>query len=154
MLKYSTVNENDTTSNQQPAPMQRNQVTWQKHRREVRLQIILPLVIGIILVLALGVLVVLSSNAAVSQGADVALIWLLAPMLPVTLIFLAALSAIVYGLASLLKVLPFYTRQVQDFFLLAQDRVSDVTDKLVAPILSYESKKSSSRSLWRNLIRK
>lgn len=154
MLKYSTMNENDTTSNQQPTPMQRNQVTWQKHRREVRLQIILPLVLGIILVLVLGVLVTLGSNAAVSQGADVALIWLLAPWLPITLIFLAALSAIVYGLASLLKVLPFYTRQVQDFFLLVRDRVSDVTNKLVAPILSYESKKASSRSLWRNLLRK
>jgi hypothetical protein len=54
----------------------------------------------------------------------------------------------------LLKVLPFYTRQVQDFLLLVRDRVSDVTDKLVAPILNYESKKVSQRAMWRNLRRK
>lgn len=134
--------------------MERNQVTWEKHRREVRLQIILPLVIGILLVFVLAVLVALGTSAQISQWADVSLIWIIAPMLVVALIFLAILGGIAYGLARLLKVLPFYTRQVQDFLLQVRDRVSDVTNKLVEPILSYESKKASQRSLWRNLRRK
>ena len=134
--------------------MERNQVTWEKHRRDVRLQIILPLVIGILLVLVLAVLVTLGSTAQVSQWADVSLIWIIAPMLVVALIFLAILGGIAYGLAKLLQVLPFYTRQVQDFFLLVRDRASDVTAKMVAPILNYESKKASQRALWRNLRRK
>ena len=134
--------------------MERNQVTWEKHRRDVRLQIILPLVIGILLVLVLAVLVTLGSSAQVSQWADVSLIWIIAPMLVVALIFLAILGGIAYGLAKLLQVLPFYTRQVQDFFLLVRDRASDVTAKMVAPILNYESKKASQRALWRNLRRK
>ena len=134
--------------------MERNQVTWEKHRRDVRLQIILPLVIGILLVFVLAVLVTLGSTAQVSQWADVSLIWIIAPMLVVALIFLAILGGIAYGLAKLLQVLPFYTRQVQDFFLLVRDRASDVTAKMVAPILNYESKKASQRALWRNLRRK
>ena len=134
--------------------MERNQVTWEKHRRDVRLQIILPLVIGILLVLVLAVLVTLGSTAQVSQWADVSLIWIIAPMLVVALIFLAILGGMAYGLAKLLQVLPFYTRQVQDFFLLVRDRASDVTAKMVAPILNYESKKASQRALWRNLRRK
>lgn len=134
--------------------MERNQVTWEKHRRDVRLQIILPLVIGILLVVVLAVLVTLGSTAQVSQWADVSLIWIIAPMLVVALIFLAILGGMAYGLAKLLQVLPFYTRQVQDFFLLVRDRASDVTAKMVAPILNYESKKASQRALWRNLRRK
>jgi len=134
--------------------MERNQVTWEKHRRDVRLQIIFPLVIGILLVVVLAVLVTLGSTAQVSQWADVSLIWIIAPMLVVALIFLAILGGMAYGLAKLLQVLPFYTRQVQDFFLLVRDRASDVTEKMVAPILNYESKKASQRALWRNLRRK
>ena len=137
-----------------PTPKERNKITWEKYRREVRLQVYLPLGIAIFIVVLLAALVTMGTNAQVSQWADVATIWLVVPMLFVTLLFLVIFTALVYGMAKLLQVLPFYTKLVQDFFILARDRVASLSDKLVAPVLGIESRRASLKSLRKNIIRR
>ena len=149
------MNENEYPPPPLPKPMERNPVTWEKHRREVRRQIALPLVLGSIIVLTLAVLVpVLGTNPEVSQWANVSLIWLITPILLFSLVGLIILIAIVYGLFRLLKVLPYYTRTVQDYFNYVKDWIAVMNNKLVAPILGFESGKSSLRALRRNLTGK
>jgi hypothetical protein len=132
---------------------ERRPIAWQKHRHDVRMQIILPITIGIIIVLALSILVVLGSNAQVSQGADVALIWLIVPMLVVTLLFLIILGGLVYGVTKLLIATPGFMRRVQDYSIIAQYRISEFTDKLVSPMLKIKTKKASWGTLLRNIKR-
>ena len=148
------MNEEEYIPSPPPTPKERNEITWEKYRREVRLQIYLPLGIAIFIVLILAALVTTGSFAEVSQWADVATIWLVAPMLIVTLIFLALFIAVAYGLAKLLQVLPFYTKLVQDFFVLVRDQVASLSDKMVAPILGIESQRASWRSLRKKISRK
>jgi len=138
------------------APMERNPVTWKKHRRDVALQIWLPLGIGLFVTTSCAILVAIGSliNLNVSQLADASLIWLIAPMIIATFILFIIIAGIVYGMARLLKVLPFYTRRLQDFFLLAKERIAIIMDRMVEPILTYKSRRAYWGSFRRNIIRK
>jgi len=137
-----------------PTETVRKPISWEKHRHEVRLQIILPLVIGVVILLALSVLVVLGSNAQVSQGADVALIWLIVPMLFLTLLLIIIISALIYGLAKLLLVTPGAMRKLQDYSIIIQYRVSGATTKLVSPVIKIKSTNASLGALIGNIKRK
>lgn len=138
-----------------PKPMVRNPVTREKHRREVFWQITIPLVIALIIVIALAILIpVVGTQDSVSQWADVSLIWLIVPMMVLALITLLILAALVYVLARLLNVLPFYTNSVQEFFALFRDQVAVLGDKLVEPVLGIQSRIASWRSLKRNMTGK
>jgi hypothetical protein len=149
------MSENEIPPVPEPRPLERNQVTWAMHRREVLRQITIPLVLTLLVVIACGVLVtVMGTNENVSQWADVSLIWLIMPQIFVSLIVLIILAAMVYGLYRLLKVLPFYTKIVQDYFILFRDQVAVLGDTLVEPFLAVKSKNASWRSLKRNLFGK
>ena len=139
-----------------PAPMERNPDTWKKHRRDVTLQIWLPLGIGVLLTTSCATLVAIGSliNLDVSQLADASLIWLIAPMLIATFIMFIIIAAFAYGMARLLKVLPFYTRRVQDFFILAKERVAIIMDRMVDPIITYKTRRASWMSFRSNIGRK
>jgi hypothetical protein len=110
----------------------------QAHRRQFVWQILLPMILVTLLVLAAGVMVFLSSFSG--QGtprlwADVALIWLLAPMLLFALGLAFVLIALIYALARLFKVLPEYTGRVQQVSFAALAWVNRLSDALVRPVL-------------------
>lgn len=130
----------------------RNPVTWARHSREYRMQILLPLIICLLIVLVIAVLVVvIGTNGEVSQWADVSAIWLVAPMLFFSLIGLALLIGLAYGMFRLLKVLPFYTSQLQEFLQRASQQISRVCDRLVEPVVRVNTRDASLKALRRNL---
>ena len=122
----------------QPEP---NPKTQQAHRREVLLQITLPLVIGVVLVLLLAILTVVTATGggSVAQAADASLIFLIIPLMLFTLIFTIIFGALAYGIIKLNEVLPIYTRQAQDAFKLVRQQVQMGSDKAVEPILKIRS---------------
>jgi len=128
---------------QTPQPKQfvlpeRNPVTHAAHRREVWWQITLPLLIGGLLLLAalVGVIVAaVGANEGVSRWADISLIWLLLPVLPLALLILIVTAAITYGVTALLGIFPGYARLVQDYFLLFEGKVKALNERIVAPVL-------------------
>ncbi len=135
---------------------ERNPVTHAAHRREVLLQISMPLLIGVLLVLAAIIGVVwagvvgspdVNGTPLVSRWADVSLLWLLIPALIFALIFLILLGSLVYALTMLLSVLPGYARLTQDFFLRVQEKTKLVADKLVEPVLKLHSFRAGARAL-------
>ena len=143
-------------TNPPPAPVEkkkfvlpeRNPVTHAAHRREMLLQVTMPLVIGILILLAgiVGVVYAATQKSGeVSRWADVSLAWLLLPVLLVALLMFVGLSAAVYGMAKLLGVLPGYARLVQNYFLLAQTKVRQVSDKIVEPVLKARSAQAGSQ---------
>ncbi len=148
------LNEMDT--NQSPAPSEpkkfvlpeRNPVTHAAHRREMLLQVTMPLVIAILILLA-GVFGVIYSATQgpddISRWADISLVWLLAPALIGAVTLFAVLVAVTYGLAKLLGVFPGYARLVQDYFLLAQVRARQVSDRLVEPVLKMRSRQAGAQ---------
>jgi len=122
------------------------------HRRQVFWQIYLPLSVIVILVLCagIGVLVAgISGSGNVARWGNISLIWLISPMLVLTFISFIALAAMVYLLWRILHVLPSYTRQVQDFFLLVQRRVRIGSDAAANPFIRAHSIMASLRRPFR-----
>jgi hypothetical protein len=142
---------NDTRPELTPEP---NPITRKKHRHEVLWQITVPLVIGLVIILIIAVLVTTGTDFQVSKGADVSVIWLIAPMLVVSLILIAITVASVYAIVRVVQVLPIYARQVLDFFIKVGVEVRRAGDKAVEPFLRAQTFQASIRGFVRSLRRK
>ena len=122
--------------NEIPKP-ERNPQTHRTHRREVFLQITLPLIIGLVVVLTLAILAVVaaSSGGSVKQAGDAALVFLIIPLMLVTVLFTLIFGAVAYGIFRLNGTLPIYTKQAQDVLEQVRQQVQAGSYKAVAPVL-------------------
>lgn len=123
-------------------PPERNLDTYAAHKRETFRQITLPTVIGLIVIIALSVAVIyagFSGNAQVSRWADISLMWVLLPIIMFSLLFLALLVGLTYGVTKLLYVIPTYSYRLQLFIRNAQTRINTATDLAVEPVLRVNS---------------
>ena len=78
--------------NEFPFAKRRNPVTQQAHRKQVLWQITVPLFIAAIVILVLAFLVASDSSQGASLWADIALIWLIIPVMVASLIVLVLLA--------------------------------------------------------------
>lgn len=112
--------------------------SYQRHRRELAWQIILPMVLTAILFIAL---IVLINIATFNEGGDVArwaaisTIWIVIPIMVTMLAFLALLGVIIYYLGKLLNITPTYTGIAQDYVYKAAGYIKRAADAIVKPIL-------------------
>lgn len=134
-------------------PSERSSEAEQKHRREVLLQITLPLVIFGLIILALAVFAASGGPGNASRWASVSLIWLLIPLILIAFIFLIILGGLAFGVTRLIGVLPGYTHQVQDFFDRIGELVQQGSDKVVEPFLRAQSFIASVQAVKKNLKR-
>jgi hypothetical protein len=138
-------------------PVERNPVTYQKHRHEVLWQITVPLVVGAILILIPVVLVILASVTGVSQLnklAQVSLIWLIIIGMVISLLVIIFTVTMIYAATAVLRTTSPVARQIQDTFLLIRLRVNQYADKAVEPILRYQSFMASMGALGRGFRKK
>lgn len=139
MLEYFTMDDQPRQSPPTSAK-RRNQRTRALMRRDVAWQIALPLGLAGLVVLVLAALLILPVGAPVrSVWADLSLIFLIIPTALMGLILLALLAAVVYGLVIVLRELPYYAKQAQDFVALATYRISGAATKVSNVILSIRS---------------
>jgi hypothetical protein len=128
-----------------------NPVTRKRHHREMAWQVYVPLAVGLVIILILMGLTISGANNAVLKGGDVALIWLIAPALVLSLILLAINAAAIYGIAKLLRALPGYSRILLEYFLTAGIYVNKLSDRLVAPIFRVQTFNASLRQIGDSL---
>ena len=123
---------------QQPEP---NPKTQAAHKRETFWQITFPLIVGVVLILVLVVLTVLSATGVgpIGQAGDTALIFLIIPLMCVTVLFTIIFGAIAFGVIKLNQTLPIYTRQAQDAFEMVRQQIQVGSDKAVEPFLKIRS---------------
>jgi len=115
--------------------------SYLRHRRQRFWQIITPVGFGFIVILVVLVLVIMTTlnkgaGGPVSQWADTSMIWLSVPTLFFALLLAVILIGMIYALAKLLKVLPGFTFDVQQYASLAARVIKSFADKLVSPIIS------------------
>ena len=132
---------------------ERNPVTHEQHRREARVQIFLPLIIGAVLILALAVFSTFGQSDALSRWGDISLIWLIRPMLFVGLIALVLLTGLIYVTVRLMQSLPVFARRVQNLFATIGYQVSRMTDKAAAPVIRARSISAGVRRMVRRQTR-
>jgi hypothetical protein len=131
---------------------ERNPETHAAHRREVFLQIILPILIGSIILLTLvGVIIYagISGNSQVSRWADISLVWLLLPSIMFALFLLLFLVVLTIGLTRLLHVFPFYAYRLHFLVFKIENKIKKAADMSIEPILKINSFMASARRLLR-----
>jgi len=127
----------------------RNPHTHANHRREVLLQVTLPLLITILLLVAAVLGVNLGDNTQVHRWANASLILLLIPVLFFSLLFLAILAMLVYAISRLLGILPPYARLTQDLFSQMEFKVKKAADAAVEPALRLHAAKAGWQAFTR-----
>ena len=144
VLKY------DAMSNLEfPPSSDRNPVTRKRHRREVLLQITVPVSIGAIILLVLAVLVTQGGASNASVWADISLIWLIIPVLIFSLILAIFMAGITYAVVYLIGVLPYYFYQAHEWLIAFGIQVKRAGDTVVEPIIRVQAFNASLRSLGR-----
>ncbi len=112
--------------------------SYQRHRREVVTQIILPTVLAVLLCMVAGGLVTFATfkwSGDVNRWAAISTIWIVIPIMVGSLIFLAVLVGINYLLVRLLGITPRYTKIAQDFVQMLSLRIRQAADASVQPVM-------------------
>jgi uncharacterized membrane protein len=123
---------------QLPAP---EHYSYQLHRKQRAMQIILPMVISTLVLIGMIALISLAtfkSNGDVGRWAAISTIWIVIPILVTGLIVLAILIGLIYLMARALGALPHYTGMAQDYVYLAQDYIARGADMVVKPVIALE----------------
>ena len=116
--------------------------SYQRHRRQLISQILLPMVLAALLFVAMIVLINVATfrgNGDVARWAAISTIWIVIPIMIVSLIFLAVLVGLVYLMKRLLNITPVYTGMAQDLVHKLMIRIRLLADKLVKPVIFWDS---------------
>jgi hypothetical protein len=115
--------------------------SYQRHRKQRNVQIILPVVLGALALIGMIVLIsfaTFNSDGDVSRWAAVSTIWIIIPALLAGLITLAILAGLIYLMARALNALPHYTGIAQDYVDIAQNYIIRGADMVVKPAIAIE----------------
>jgi len=116
--------------------------SYQRHRRQLISQILLPMVIAALLFVAMIVLINVAtfrSNGDVARWAAISTLWIVIPIMIGSLIFLAVLVGLVYLMKRLLNITPVYTGMAQDLVHKLMIRIRLLADQLVKPVIFWDS---------------
>ena len=119
-----------------------------RHHREVLRQITVPFVIGLAVVLFVVGLAWLATASIAAIWADISTMFLIILLFFMFFIFTAVLAALAVLTQQLVKLLPPYTRRLQDYSELATYYAQVYSDKTVAPIVKAQASTASMRAFW------
>ncbi len=105
------------------------------HKRQFAWQILTPILVVTAVIIAAAVLLATGGAADVRGWADVSIIWIIAPLLAVALLFIVVLGLLIYGIAKLLQVTPRYTAKAQFYTAAAAGVVRKVADGATKPVV-------------------
>lgn len=108
------------------------------HRNQVRLQIWLPLALAAIVILVLMVLVVLANGTgtpSIHVWGNVAAMYVILPVLMLSLVLMAVLGGLVYLMTRVLKVTPRYLHLAQAYASYVAAMSKLWADRLANPVL-------------------
>ncbi|HUF37351.1 MAG TPA: hypothetical protein VMN57_02410 [Anaerolineales bacterium] len=129
----------------------RNPASREKHRRDVGLQIITPLILVAAVVLLAGGYLAATGWTGSSTGfwRDLAMIWLVILGMILGLVPLALLAGLVVGITRLIRVLPVWTFKLQRFFERAADVTATASRAITGPLIRLGAVTAGLRQLAR-----
>jgi hypothetical protein len=135
-----------------PPPSPTNESMAKKTRRQIWLQIYLPLGIGALALAGLGIWVFLAGFGTVSVWADVGLVLIIIPTFVIGLLIFAALIGMTYGLFRLFGILPEPIRKFHS----TVERVGEVigrgADLTVWPVITVGKVGAALKAVWQAVV--
>ena len=123
--------------------------TLRAHKRQRFWQILAPMLLVILLGLIAGGFTLADDAGQTRPGADVAIIWLVAPLMLFALLCVAVLGGMIYVIARLTQITPRYTLQAQNFALRLTAGVKRGADTAVKPVVWLEQARAVLKSLFK-----
>jgi len=142
-----------------PNPFHEHTQSMRAHRRQFRLQILLPIILITLAVVAVIVLlIILSHQPGGAQThtlwADISLIWILIPIIFIYLLTLVLIGGLVYGMSRLNKRIPHYGALGQYYAYRMTKIAYNVADKASAPVIKVRSWQAGWQTLRRRVGKK
>jgi hypothetical protein len=130
------------------APRPVDTPTVRMHKRQFAWQILVPILVALGILIAAAVLI--SGGAAVSNRtwADISLIWLTIPVFIFAVFCVVELGFLIYAIARLLRVMPYYTGRVQDLFRMASAGARQIADGVARPVVLVRQAGAVLRSIF------
>ena len=113
--------------------------SYKSHQRQFTWQILVPLLFFLLMMLVVSGFTLTVSAGQASLWADIALIWLLIPVIFGSLLLLTFLVGMVYLMTRLLQISPTYTAKAQHFVWQVQHSARQVMDGAVKPVILIKS---------------
>jgi hypothetical protein len=121
----------------------RNPETERKHRKEMNLQVWLPMGAGALLILGLMFGAWLLRPGTAGRWSEIAQIWLIIPTCFFSLISLVVFGGMAYGLIKLIAILPYQFYRLHGLVIKIQGGVEKFGDKVTAPFIGLKTKQAS-----------
>jgi hypothetical protein len=123
--------------------------TLRAHKRQRFWQILLPIVLVSLLVVVIGVFTDRADAVHTRLWAEVATIWLVAPLMLFALLCMTVLGGMIYAVARLTQVMPRYTLQAQNIALRLMAGVKRGADVAVKPVVWLEQVRAALKLLFK-----
>jgi len=130
--------------------------SYQQHRKQRNIQIILPVVISILLLIGVVVLISLATfNASgeVERWAAISTIWIVIPIMVVGILILIVLGGLIYLMIRVLHIIPPYTAIAQDYVYRAQGYIIRAADMVAKPIIALNGYLENISAFFRRIKR-
>jgi len=127
----------------------RNRAAGELHRREVRWQVTIPMVLFGLILITVGGFLIASAGIGTPTGLwrDVALIWMLVLSMLAALVPLALLAGLTYGLIRLIGILPEWTFKLQRLVEQVADAAAGLSRAVSAPLIRINAVSAGLRQL-------
>jgi hypothetical protein len=127
----------------------RNRAAGDLHRRQVRWQITIPMVLFGLIVITVGGFLIASAGIGSPTGLwrDVALIWILLLSMLAALVPLALLAGLAYGIIRLIEMIPEWTFKLQRLVGKVADAVAGLSRAVSAPLIRINAVSAGLRQL-------
>lgn len=133
-------------------PLEPNPVTRAAYRRQVRLQVYLPLAVGIGIIAGAAALLWTGGLASASAWADASLVLLLLPVLLLSLIPIGVLAAFAYGVVYLMQRIPAPAHRVQRAVARVQQTIRRGSEATVRPFVVIRSGQAAAEATVSRLL--
>jgi hypothetical protein len=115
--------------------------SFQKHRRQLWTQILVPLLIAVAILLGVATLTGIATfrDGDVGRWAAISTIWIIIPVMGAGLMVLVIFIGVIYGMARLLALIPPYTGHAQKIVWRIEGYIKRGAEMAVKPVLALEA---------------
>ena len=128
-----------------------------QHRRQMFLQVWLPLIGAMLVVLALMILAIIGTvqgSPQVNRWGNISAVLISIPILIFGLVILALAGGLAYGVTILLKKMPDWMHKAQVFMERVSDSVKQAADAAAKPVITVNETKSRASAFWNRVFRR
>lgn len=120
-----------------------------RHKRQFAWQILVPMIAAAAIIIAAFIFVWTRGTSTDRVAADISVLWLLIPVIMILFFLLVLAAGLIYGTAVLTRIIPAYSRKVQDILAMVERGVRKAADGSTKPFLWLDQAGAAIKSIFK-----